>query len=73
MLGLDKGNTQDWDSFINYDLASLVMLNKTDLDVMGLGLSKNEILALAKQKAKEKLTENIGKHSLGTGRTGVRQ
>ena len=42
---------------------------------MGLGLSKKEILEMAKQKAKEKLTKSIGesvKHSLSSGRLGVR-
>ena len=72
-VGTKKYTVSDWDSFISLPIESLVLLNKTDLDVMGLGFSKKEILEMAKQKAKEKLTKSIGesvKHSLSSGRLG---
>lgn len=73
-VGQKKYSVSDWDSFISLPIESLVLLNKTDLDVMGLGLSKKEILEMAKQKAKEKLVKGIGEsvRNSGTGRLGVR-
>jgi hypothetical protein len=68
-VGTKKYNVQGFDAFINYNIESLVLLNRTDLDVMGLGLDPQEVLAMAREKAREKLINKIGesaKHSPGS-------
>jgi hypothetical protein len=65
-IGQKKYSVQDWDSFINLSFENLVLLNRTNIDSMGLGLDANEILQMAREKAREKLTKSIGeevKHS----------
>jgi hypothetical protein len=49
-------------------IEDLVLLNRTNIDSTGLGLDSKEILAMARQKAKEKLVKSIGEEARGVRR-----
>jgi hypothetical protein len=46
-------------------IEDLVLLNRTNIDSMGLGLDSKEILAMAREKAREKLTKSVGEEVRG--------
>jgi hypothetical protein len=67
-VGTRKYSVSSWDSFINLRIEDLVLLNRTNIDSTGLGLDSKEILAMAREKAREKLTKSVGEEVRGVRR-----
>jgi hypothetical protein len=72
-VGTKKYTVNSLDEFLNLRIEDLVLLNRTKIDATGLFASKDMsagILAMAREKALEKLTKSIGeeaKHSVSRG------